>query len=373
MIKFLVVCVFVVIYSTFSSAKRFHEVDTDGDTGPFPRVGMGLAPGEDREFFLFGGGLENITGDNFFYNDMWMFEFRTQGGFSGEWTSVLTNGPTPSIRAFAAVDTVIDDQGNRFICVFGGGQFDNVGNIIFVEDSFYTFEIESSTWIDRTSLGGPNTRLGPLGVADGGKFYVHAGLDINFEGHDDFWSFDINTLTWTLITPSSSTRPVPTIAPVGDILETNMFKMLVVISGTPTTDFGFNNQTMAFNFATNVWTDITNPLHTYSPIRTFTAATASEHRKQLLMYGGDQIGGIHGCGNFAFDNPSNDVWEFDIRSQKWKELSISSVERPPKLKRHGAVQVDQHFFVMGGYDFICPNGVGPGEVLNMKVHITNSV
>jgi hypothetical protein len=46
------------------------------------------------------------------------------------------------------------------------------------------------------------------------------------------------------------------------------------------------------------------------------------------------------------------------------------VQHPPNLKRHSVIQVDRYYFVMGGYNFICPNGTGPGEILNTEMHVT---
>jgi hypothetical protein len=353
-------------------AKRWHQVDVDDDN-PFPRVGMGLAEGEDSEFFFFAGGIENITGVNIFFNDLWLFEFEKEGSdIEGEWTKLYPDGPIPSTRAFPGMDVVTKSNGNRVICVFGGGRFDNVGNLEIVTDTFYTYSIDTDTWTDRTSLGGPNARLGALGVGYGNKFYVHAGLDANFVAHNDLWVFNIDTLSWSAITPSTSLRPPTTTSPVGDILFKNAnTKRLVVTSGTVITEagFGFTNKTMAFDFNSNVWLDITDPQHNYFPPRTFPAATASEDRRDLLMYGGDLPGGVSGCGNFAFDNPSNDTWKFSVVNEKWKRVNFSPVEHPSKLKRHGAVQVKENFFMMGGYDFICP---GPGQIHNKRVHVTRN-
>jgi len=52
-----------------------------------------------------------------------------------------------------------------------------------------------------------------------------------------------------------------------------------------------------------------------------------------------------------------------------KRVNFSPVEHPSKLKRHGAVQVKENFFMMGGYDFICP---GPGQIHNKRVHVTRN-
>jgi hypothetical protein len=371
---FLLVVVLAFLQNSLLLAKRWHRVDIDGVEEPFPRVGMGLAPFGDSKFYFFAGGLENISGTNSFFNDLWLFEFDKCGNdFEGEWTLLSPGGPIPSTRAFAATDVVTKSNGKQVICVFGGGRFDNVGNLEIVTDKFFTYNIETDTWTDRSSLGGPVSRLGSLGVGYENSFYVHAGLDASFNVYDDLWVFNIDTLTWSQITPSNAVRPDATIAPVGDILlKSGNQKRLVVTSGTLLTEagFGFTNKTMGFDFNTNVWIDLTPvPSKNYSPVRTFTAATASRDREELLMYGGDQIGGVAGCGNFAFDNPSNDTWIFNVGSEKWKEVSFSANQHPSKLKRHGAVQVDKYYFVLGGYDFVCP---GPGQVHNHDVHVTTN-
>jgi hypothetical protein len=103
-----------------------------------------LAEGEDSEFFFFAGGIENITGVNIFFNDLWLFEFEKEGSdFEGEWTKLYPDGPIPSTRAFPGMDVVTKSNGNRVICVFGGGRFDNVGKT--ARKIFFSFSLVNQT------------------------------------------------------------------------------------------------------------------------------------------------------------------------------------------------------------------------------------
>jgi len=274
------------------------------------------------------------------------------------------------------MDTLTATNGSRFIALFGGAQLDSVGQTTYSDDVFYIFNLQTRTWTDRSDLGGPGMRIFTLGVADGSKFYVHAGLSPEFQTLNDLWVFDINTLTWTEITPSSDVRPPAVAKPVGDILINRGLRSFVVTSGLEVSfteqgdiQFGFTGATFGFNFNSNQWVDL-SPRVSYLPLRTFSAASASKNRNRLIMYGGDgEPGGVTGCGEPNFANPQGDLWEYRDTSNVWVEDRVVATQHPPKLKRHEVIQVGRYFFVMGGFDFQCDNGVGPGQIFNYNVHV----
>ena len=86
----------------------------------------------------------------------------------------------------------------------------------------------------------------------------------------------------------------------------------------------------------------------------------------LLLAGGDMPGGSSGCGSPFEQNPTRELWRFDLHRRAWQQLAPGG-DVLPRLKRVAGAQVGGQMYVFSGFDFVCENGVG-GQVWNTDVY-----
>jgi len=347
-----------------SRRSRFHVVDM-GNNGPLPRGTWATANLDDHHFFVFGGLIDNLTTEvNQFFDDLYEFEYL--GDDHGRWIKMNPKGnDKPSARALHGMGTVEDHQGKKFACVFGGTVF---FPFIPSADTFWCYDIKENQWKNFTKFGGPIPRSGPLVRARGSTLYVSGGIRADFETLNDLWRFDINAKEWTQLMPTTGPYQPPRHIPMGDFVRDELNSVRLMLYGgetlnTTTFEFGFATNTHEYDIHQNKW-DLTADGDPTPPLDDQTCIISSEDLKSSTLFAGDQPGNI-GCP--LNENPSNAVWDYDVKKAKWTERLIVESTRPAPLKRHTCARLKNSMFIIGGWGVECSGGEFVAQPFNMQV------
>ncbi|HEX5131921.1 MAG TPA: kelch repeat-containing protein [Candidatus Krumholzibacteria bacterium] len=217
------------------------------------------------------------------------------------WTELTpASGPAPAARRNASA--IFDTAGNRMV-IFGGFGTTYLNDI-------WAFDLDSDTWTDLTPASGsaPAPRLTPASVYDpaGHRMITWSGQGPGVF-FNDVWAFDLDAGTWSQFTPAGGP---PNIRYGVGYTWDPVARDLVTFAGF--TNLGRFDDVWRFNGETDTWTDVSAPspplkrcLHAacYDPI---------EHR--MIMYGGQNTG------------PLDDIWELDFDTGAWTD--ITPVSRP---------------------------------------------
>lgn len=143
---------------------------------------------------LFGGDL-SYGGDPLFVNETWSYDFT-----SNKWTN-LTPAHSPSPRGMTTM--VYDSESDRII-MFGGGCTIGDDDILFSDT--WSYDLDSNTWTNLTPLFGPSERVYTSGVYDpvSDRMLIFGGIAFDDEGsivtcYDEMWEYDYNTNSWSEI------------------------------------------------------------------------------------------------------------------------------------------------------------------------------
>lgn len=100
------------------------------------------------------------------------------------------------------------------------------------------------------------------------------------------------------------------------------------------------------------------------PPRNF--ATAVLLDRSLYLHGGDTPGG-EDCGAVFPQNPTEELWRFDLRDRVW-EQQLPGGDPLARLKRTNSVRVGGAMYVFAGFDFVCDDAVTPRQLWNLDVY-----
>jgi hypothetical protein len=307
--------------------------------------------------YMFGGVRDDFaTGQNAFHNDLRRFDTR-----SGVWQLLSPRGGLPAGRAFSAASAL---SGRVF--VFGGATFDAFSVTPFHD--LWAYSPDRNTWTEiRPRTAPPEARAGHTMWVSGDRLYVFGGITATFTTLNDLWAYDLRANTWTELIPAGAAGSPPArhVAQAGATAVGGVF---TIYGGETIGEIGFVqlDDTWQFRESTRTWTRVTPAAgFDIAPPRNYGAAATVGGI--LYLHGGDLPGGSAGCGAPFPQNPTDELWRFDVRRQKWAGLHPGG-DPVPRLKRHAAVAVGGTVFVFVGWDFQCVGGTGPGQVWNLNTY-----
>jgi len=339
---------------TTASDGRWQRLATSG-TGPGERSAP-VAAGLGRHLYVFGGVRDDFaTGQNTFHNDLLRLDTRT-----GRWTTLTPAGGPPAARAFAA-GVASPALGRMF--VFGGGQFDDTSLTPF--DDLWSYAPATNRWSRLDSrTPGPSGRSGPSMWIVDTKIYVFGGIDATFATLDDLWVYDVRDGAWIELSPGGVRPQTRHVAMTGD---TPVLGRLTLYGGEGDPSLGFPQlpDTWEFDLVRQRWREVTPATGNIAPERNYGAAAVLGTR--LYVQGGDVPGGSAGCGAPFPQNPTAELWRFDLLGRAWHRLDPAG-DPLVRLKRHAAATVDGRMYAVSGWDFVCVDDVGPGQVWNLDVY-----
>jgi len=270
---------------------------------PSQRVGHAIAYDSRADRMLMFGGN---TGDSIFsiVDETWSFDFETNA-----WTNLNpTISPSPRVGHAMAYDSRAD----RMI-VFGGAS-----QGAFVGDT-WAYDFNTNVWANLNPTISPSPRSGHAMAYDS-----QADRPIVFGGGtqggfvSDTWAYDFNTNVWANLSSLGH--------PSARILHSMVYDSLsarTVIFGGYASDVHWTNQTWAYAYFTNTWTNLT-PAASPSP-RVSHAMAYNVRSDRTILFGGD-ISVLTG---------NNETWSYDLDANVWTEMHPTT--SPPARAEHAMV------------------------------------
>ncbi len=307
-----------------------------------------------RWVYMFGGSHDDVvTGEVTLFEDFYRFDTARN-----RWHALSPEGTGPSARAFVPM---VNDAESGQLLIYGGASFGDFFGDFEALGDLWSYDPNANQWTELSLDGaGPGGRSGAgLWMSDG-KLYVFGGIDSFFQTHNDLWTYDLDSAQWQqLIADGDADSPPPRHEP---LLGTSARRGTVTIYGGETVaeDFSFItlDDTWQYDNEQGTWQEVTPaPQDNIDPPRNFGAA--SQIRGSLYVHGGDIPGGEE-CGAVFLQNPTDELWRFDLKTERWNQLSPRGFP-VARLKRNRAANVRGAMYVFGGYDFACVDGEGLQE------------
>ena len=217
--------------------------------------------------------------------------------------------PAPQARTDGTA--VYDPQGRR-LYVFGG----RAGSR---RNDLWAYSFDRAAWTELRPDGTlPPARDGHTMVLDSARrrLIVFGGQAGGF--FNDVWAYAVETGRWTRL---DAPGPAPNIRYGHSAIADARRGRMVISHGF--TDAGRFDDTWAFDFAANTWTDI-SPSGARPLPRCLHRAAYDPARGRMLLYGG--------CASGNGPCPLDDLWSFDLAANAWTQLASGG---PPAREFYG--------------------------------------
>lgn len=284
-----------------------------------------LDPVENR-MVIFGG---TTAGAASVLNDVWGFDLDTNSWIN---LTPAAGPPVPAPRLFPA--SVYDPFGHQMIMWSGQGPG------IFFND-VWAFDLAANSWSQFTPSGGPpNIRYGVGYTFDpvARDLVTFAGFT-NLGRFRDVWRFSDQSDTWTNVSPASGPGERCLHAACYDALGHRM----IMYAGQ--NNSGALDDLWALDLDTDTWTELTPAIKPSGRYFASMVYDAANHR--ATVFGGQTTLAL-----------VNEVWVFDLWTQKWTQLSPTGT---PPTARFGSAGVydaaNDRMIVFGGNDGAVRNDV----------------
>lgn len=224
-----------------------------------------------------------------FFNDVWSFDLA-----ANTWSQFTPSGGPPNVRYGVgyAFDPVARD-----LVTFAG--FTNSGRF----DDVWRFNDQAETWTDVSMGIAPGERCLHSACYDaiGHRMIMHAGQN-NSGPLDDLWALDLDTDTWTQLTPS----PKPSARYFTSFVYDEANRRATLFGGQTATVKV--NEAWVFDLWTNEWTQLT-PAGTPPSARFGAAAVYDGANDRMIVFGGldaavrNDVWALEGLSNTATGAP----------------------------------------------------------------------
>ena len=242
-------------------------------------------------------------------------------------TPFLTaQGVRPSARSFHQM--AYDNESDRII-LFGGTSTNDVGALAL--NDTWAYDSKNNTWMKMSPLVAPSPRAG-FGMAYDSKsdrVVVFGGINIG-TANNETWAYDFNSNTWTNLKPPGSPTPR---------FETDMVydaeSDRLILFGGLTSGFVLLRQTWAYDLNTNTWVNM-NP--TPSP-------SAAANANPVYDAGSDRM--IH-FGGITRYTELGETWAYDLNANQWTNLTPSSAPSPRSVTAMAYDAASDRVVLFGG-------------------------
>ena len=269
----------------------------------------------DHRMTIFGG--KGSSGD---LNDVWSFDLNSE-----RWSQITPSAGTAPAPRFAPV-SVYDPERHQMIMWSGQGT-------AFFND-VWTFDLTDETWTEFDPPDPkPNIRYGAASISDPASRSLVTFAGFTNEGRfNDTWRFDVESVSWTDISPSE-------VSPLKRCLHSAGYDAsggrMIMYGGQSSGALG---DIWAFDLSQENWSDLTPE---ESPEGRYFATNIYDAKNHRVITFGGNVGGNVGR--------SNKAWAFDLRANSWDELAASG---SPPQPRDGAtaiyVESEDRMVIFGG-------------------------
>jgi len=239
------------------------------------------------------GGTGPGAGVTTYFNDTWSYDFDTN-----TWTN-MTLALKPPGRIEHAM--TYDSESDRVV-LFGGSAY--------AVDDTWSYDFNTNTWTNMAPAYRPRVRSAHAMAYDSqsDRVILFGGRNgAAVTGLNDTWSYDLNTNTWTDMVTSPPAR-------YGSAMAYDSGSDRVILFG----GYGattYLNDTWAYDFETNNWTDMTPVVS--PPVRYFDAMAYDSGSDRVILFGG--YGGNSAF--IGFPVPLNDTWAYDFETNNWTDMT----------------------------------------------------
>ncbi|KAJ5075714.1 kelch domain-containing protein [Anaeramoeba ignava] len=224
------------------------------------------------------------------------------------WQKIEFKGKTPGGRAKPSCVIY-----NNNLWVFGGF-FSSAPD--FWND-MWTLNLQTLEWTKRKQLGvQPNTRWGNTTVLFQGRMYIYGGLNKEsgrLADREDMYFYDLESEEWQAVEYRKSSEDEQIKIPQPRDYHTAVVykNAMVVFAGWKYRFFGstYFNDLWIFDFAKQTWKEITSEDSSPWP-QARTSHTAVISQDKMFIFGGQTRA-----------KDLNDLWCFDLRTNKWLEIN----------------------------------------------------
>jgi hypothetical protein len=221
-----------------------------------------------------------------------------------EWTNMNASGaPAEGLRNMAMV---YDSDADRTI-VFGGHFYE--GGVDYGSNRTLAYDFESNAWTDLAPAVHP-----PGGWTHRAAYDSWAKRTIMFGGYDierltyseDTWAFDFRLNEWTnrspALHPSARSRQG---------MAFDAASNRVILFGGHTIENQYSDETWAYGFAWNAWANVTSDVR--PPGRRSPGMAYDSDSDRVILFGGVDFANQKG--------ELNDTWSYDFETNTWTEMS----------------------------------------------------
>lgn len=259
------------VYSTNSS----QWTNMNPEIIPDSRTGFGFAYDSKNDVsILFGGGNNNAKENS----DTWSYNYT-----SNTWKNMK---PQVSPTERVGHEMVFDSESGKII-LFGGRE--NVLQDGYMYNDLWTYDYNNNLWENITPLHNPPARWYFSMVYDtkDDKTILFGGYSrietipyiTRHDFKNDTWSFDLNTLSWTELTPVLS----PNSRSYSSGAYQQQLDKFILYGGWNQDESIFFNDTWTFDYSTNTWVE----LNINAPnMRTHSTMIYNNESNKIVMYGG---------------------------------------------------------------------------------------
>ncbi|XP_068602809.1 uncharacterized protein klhdc3l [Brachionichthys hirsutus] len=208
-----------------------------------------------------------------------------------------------------------------FLFVFGGmldSAYSKWRNPLWV------FDVERQKWVHWQQKPSPRqtrmpaNRKGHSAVVMGGAMLVYGGF-VDLKGtSQDFWSLDLGTWSWSLLSGSQQGSPVPGPGPRHGHSAVTHLSCMYLFGGLK----GLREQRdfWKWNSSSYTWSSLRN----WSGPPRLVGHSAVAYKDSMLLFGGGE----------TQNSPKNCLWRYDFTAQSWGQLASLPGSNPPDKIHH---------------------------------------
>jgi N-acetylneuraminic acid mutarotase len=269
-----------------------HGVAAERSEVPSPRGTLQLVHDPLRDRLYLVGGIspvpcQDLSCANSLIDDLWSFNPRSR-----TWREISDQLPPREGDA-----TALDSRSRRIIMI----------QPFFGPMETWAYDLDKHTWENRHPAVEAPARWGSMMVydsrADRALLFGGAALSDN-SGLNDLWVYDYESNTWTERHPAVSPPPhqwhALVYVPTSD--------RTVLFGGTNPADGSLLNDTWAYDYHRNRWTNL-HPMHPPTPRMTHYMAF-EPRTNRLVLFGGFLA---------PYDQAAGDTWIYDVATNRWSQ------------------------------------------------------
>jgi predicted phosphodiesterase len=227
-------------------------------------------------------------------NETWTYDYNTN-----TWTN-MSPATAPSMRCLS--DMVYDEESD-IIILYGGLRFNDLDD--YPLGDTWAYDVNTDTWTNMSPAVSPGMRYVYSMTYDSksDRIVLFGGVNLT-HNLDDTWMYDYNTNTWTEMSPGASPSPRNAAAIVYDEKE----ELVVLFGGYV---FGYPYEmadTWVYNTTADTWTEMSPTNHPSK--RSEMKAVYDSSVDKIIMFGG-----------WAYDVVFDETWSYNYTSNIWIELN----------------------------------------------------